>query len=174
MATHRPTSYQRGIRAAATALLLFAPCLAAADSIDDRASELLPWVAQHTGYKIDHVKATVLRVDPQAIDLIAYGVAKSGAGSRPNSITAGETVFLPTWFKIGKNDDILVHELTHVLQYANDATFRCRSEREKQAYEVQSDFVDETGIGNKPDKFALFMLQCQPYAVHYGPAKVSN
>lgn len=34
------------------------------------------------------------------------------------------------WFELSKNDDILVHELTHVLQYVNEATFRCRAEQE--------------------------------------------
>ena len=44
--------------------------------------------------------------------------------------------------------------------------------KEKQAYEVQSAFVDETGIGKKPDPFFMFMLHCAAYPVRYtkGPS----
>lgn len=152
---------------AAAGLTLLLPCLTAtADPIDDRANELLVWVAKKTGYSAEHVKATVLLVEPRAINLISYGIDK-GENPQPESVTAGATVFLPTWFELGKNDDILVHELTHVLQYANDAKFRCRAEKEKQAYETQSAFVDETGIGTRPSSFAVFMLHCAAYPVHY-------
>jgi len=151
---------------AAGLVVLLGVSAASADPIDDRASDLLPWVARKTRYSADHVKVTVLFVAPQTINLIAYRFTKDG-DPQPEAITAGATVFLPTWFELGKNDDILVHELTHVLQSANDSKFRCRAEQEKQAYEVQSAFVDETGIGKKPDAFALFMLRCTAYAVQY-------
>jgi Domain of unknown function (DUF4157) len=153
------------IIAAAGLSMLLGISTASADALDNRAKELLPWVAQRTGYAADHVKVTVILVEPRTIDLIAYRVSKDG-DPKPEAITAGATIFLPTTFELGANDDILVHELTHVLQYENDAKFRCRAEQEKQAYEVQAAFVDETGIGTKPDPFFMFMLHCTAYAVH--------
>ena len=152
------------IGAAVALSLLLGISTASADALDDRAKELLPWVAQKTGYAADHVKVTVLLVEPRTINLIAYGISKDD-DPQPEAISAGATIFLPTWFELGKNDDILVHELTHVLQYANDAQFRCRAEQEKQAYETQAAFVEETGIGKKPDPFFMFMLHCTAYAV---------
>jgi hypothetical protein len=154
---------------AAASLSLLIGYSAAADPVDDRASELLPWVAGKTGYAAENVKVTVIFVEPRTISRIAYGVSKE-EDPKAEAITAGATIFLPTWFELGKNDDILVHELTHVLQYANDAQFRCRAEQEKEAYATQSAFVDETGIGTKPDSFFMFMLHCTAYPVHY-PAK---
>ena len=142
------------------------PLPAAADAIDTRVRELLPWVAQKTGYSAEHVKVTGVLIEPRTIDLIAYRVSKDGQ-PQPEAITVGATVFLPTSFTLGKNDDLLVHELTHVLQASNDATFRCRAEQEKQAYKTQAVFIDETGIGTKPDPFFLYLLHCSPYAVHY-------
>jgi hypothetical protein len=139
-------------------------CHASADPIDDRAKELLPWVAQRTGYATGQVKVMVLLVEPRTIGLIAYRANKDEA-PQPEAITVGATIFLPTWFALGKNDDILVHELTHVLQYTTDATFQCRAQQEKQAYETQAAFVEETGIGTKPDPFFMFMLHCTPYPV---------
>lgn len=154
----------------AAGLCLMLGSSAIADAIDDRASELLHWVAQKTGYASEHVRVTVVFVEPRAIYLVAQGVNKDDEEPKPEAISAGATVFLPTWFKLGKNDDILVHELTHVLQYANGAKFRCRAEQEKQAYETQAAFVEETGVGKKPDPFFMFLLHCAPYPVHY-PAK---
>jgi hypothetical protein len=153
------------IGAAAALSLSLGISTGSADALDDRAKELLPWVAQKTGYAVEHVKVTVLLVEPRTINLIAYSISKDD-DPKPDAISAGATVFLPTRFELGKNDDILVHELTHVLQYANDAKFRCRAEQEKQAYETQAAFVEETGIGKKPDPFFMFMLHCTSYAVH--------
>src|SRR6476646_7934313 len=106
---------------------------ACADAIDDRAKALLPWVSQKTGYSADHVKVTVLLAEPKVINGIAYGAHYTHQNT-VESVSSGETIFLPTWFAIGKNDDILVHELTHVLQFENDAKFKCRAEQERQAY----------------------------------------
>jgi hypothetical protein len=158
-------AHRTPVRLVAAGLWLLLSCLAAAaDPIDDRAYELLAWVAAKTGYPTEHVKVTVLMVAPETINRIAYTVDRTD-NPQPEAITAGETIFLPTWYRPGRNDDILVHELTHVLQYANDASFPCRAAREKQAYEVQAAFVDETGIGKRPNKFAMFMLQCTGYPV---------
>lgn len=148
----------------AAALLLYSLSAASADIIDDKAKQLLPWVAQKTGYSADHVRVTVLFAEPKVINAIAFG-PKYTDQTKINSVSSGATIFLPAWFELGKNDDILVHELTHVLQFENDAHFRCRAEQERQAYEVQSAFVDETGIGTKPHPFFLFLLRCSTKSV---------
>lgn len=144
-----------------------------ADPIDDHANRLLAWVAEKTGYSADHVKLAVLIVEPRTIQLIAYR-GDSADDPQPEALTVGQTVFLPKWFEAGRDDAILVHELTHVLQFANDAKFPCRGAKERQAYEVQSEFVAETGIGKKPHEFALFLLNCSSYAVRYESEKLSE
>ena len=53
------------IAAAGISLLVGWPA-ASADAIDERASELLPWVAQQTGYSAEHVKVTVLLLSHEA------------------------------------------------------------------------------------------------------------
>ena len=92
------------IAAASLFLLLVSSVLA--DAIDDRANELLHWVAQKTGYRAEHVRATVAFVEPRTIILIAYGVRKEDDPT-PEAISVGATIFLPTWFELGKDDDIL-------------------------------------------------------------------
>jgi hypothetical protein len=137
---------------------------ASADVIDDRAKQLLPWVVEKTGYSADHVKVTVIFAELPVINAIAYG-PKYTNQTGVDSVSTGETIFLPSWFRIGTNDDILVHELVHVLQFENDATFKCRAEQEKQAYEVQAAFTEETGIGAKPHPLAMFLLRCSTKSV---------
>ena len=65
----------------------------------------------------------------------------------------------------------LITNIRVVYTYQRNA-LRCRLGQEKQAYEVQSAFVDKTGIGKKPDPFFTFMLHCAAYPVRYpkGPA----
>lgn len=137
---------------------------AAADAIDVRARELLPWVAAKTGYAAEGVKVTVLFVEPSLINQIAFGPKYSNQTSL-DSISTGSTIFLPTWFKLGTNDDILVHELTHVLQFETDAQFKCRALQERQAYEMQAAFTEETGIGTKPSPMFMFLLRCSTKSV---------
>src|SRR5437764_8216730 len=98
---------------AAAVLLLSSLSTASADAVDDRAKQLLPWVAQKTGYSADHVKVTVMLAEPKVINGIAYGAHYTDQNT-VESVSTGETIFLPTWFVLGRNDDILVHELTHV------------------------------------------------------------
>ena len=164
---NRQTKYRSTgamIAGAASILLAAFGSPAMADAIDDRAKELLPWVARHTGYKTDYVKVTVVLVEPKEINLVAYG-ANYRDQTNVDSVSVGATIFLPNWFVLGTNDDILVHELTHVLQFENDATFKCRAEQEKEAYETQVAFIDETGIGNKPSPIFRFLLRCSTKSV---------
>ena len=173
MSRRYPSPY-RSMIAAAFGLLLVLPSIRVlADPIDDRANELLVWVAQKTGYSSDHVRMAVLILEPRTIQRIAYRGDKTD-DPQPEALTVGQTIFLPQWFELGRHDAILVHELTHVLQFANDARFPCRGAKEKQAYEVQSEFVEETGIGQKPNEFALFLLNCTSYAVRYESEKISE
>ena len=117
------------IAAASLFLLLVSSVLA--DAIDDRANELLHWVAQKTGYRAEHVRATVAFVEPRTIILIAYGVRKEDDPT-PEAISDSATIFLPTWFELGKDDDILVHELTHVLpSYSTPTTPRSDAEQSR-------------------------------------------
>ena len=152
------------IIAASAISLFFGFAAVSADAIDDRAKALLPWVAQKSGYSSDHVKVTVLLAKPKLINEIAFG-PKYTDQTKVDSVSTGATIFLPTWFELGKNDDILVHELTHVLQFENGANFRCRAEQEREAYEIQSAFTDETGIGTKPHPFSMFLLRCSTKSV---------
>lgn len=123
-----------------------------ADPVDERAKELLAWVAGRTGYSVGHLRMTIVFAQPMVINAIAFGAQYTYQTSIV-AVSAGATIFLPTWFELGRND-ILVHELIHVLRYENNATFRCAEEREREAYQVQADFSKEMGLGNQPSSMS--------------------
>ena len=132
-----------------------------AEALDTRVKELLAWAADKTGYSADCVKVTALFVAPSTINLLAFGSDLNQA--TVESLAVGSTIFLPIWFTIGENDDILVHELTHVLQYENNARFACVADQEREAYITAAAFSDETGIGVKPSRLFMSQLRCNPY-----------
>jgi len=40
-----------------------------------------------------------------------------------------------------------------------------QAEQERQAYEVQSAFIEETGIGSRPNPLFMFLLRCSTKSV---------
>jgi hypothetical protein len=143
----------------ATAFLLVTPAEVRADPIDDRVRELLHWVGDAAGYEVGDLDVTVAFTEPTVINIVAYGVDYAGQ-TDIDAIALGTAILLPHWFRLGRDDDVLVHELTHVLQYSNGAHFRCLAEREREAYETAAAFVEETGIGTKPSALFLSFLTC--------------
>jgi hypothetical protein len=145
--------------AAALTLLAFAP--ASADQIDERVKELLLWVGAETGYQTNDLRITVVFAEPKLINIVAYGLDYVGQRD-VEALSLGTAVLLPDWFELGRNDDLLVHELTHVLQYTNGARFNCLGEQELEAYETAATFTERTGIGGKPDPWFKLILRCGP------------
>jgi hypothetical protein len=148
----------------ATAFLQVTLAEVRADPIDDRVEELLHWVGDATGYEVGDLDVTVVFTEPTVINIVAYGVDYSGQ-TDIGALALGTAILLPHWFRLGRDDDVLVHELTHVLQYSNGARFRCLAEREREAYETAAAFVEETGIGTMPAGWFLLFLTCpDPWA----------
>ena len=145
------------------------------EAVNVRIQELLPWIAGETGYKTDYVKPIVVFKEPLAINLLVYG-EKYQKGQVRDAIAAtlGTTIILPTTFELGKNDDVLIHEVVHVLQNENDhmigdqpGDFKCRNLMEYEAYQVQEKFIDEFGIGEKLHPiFMMYFSHCpNPYGL---------
>jgi hypothetical protein len=132
---------------------------AGAEPIDDRIKELLAWLAQQTGYEMDGVKVTAAFTSPEVINIVVHGQAYDGQADVA-AVAIGSAILLPDWFELGRDDDLLVHELTHVLQHANGATFRCQEEQEREAYETAAAFTQQTGIGVKPSPLFMQLLHC--------------
>lgn len=132
---------------------------APAGPIDDRVQELMVWVGQETGYQVHGVKVTAAFASPEVINIVMHGPAYVGQTDAA-AVAIGNAILLPDWFELGRDDDLLVHEITHVLQHANGATFPCRAEQEREAYETAAAFTAQTGLGRKPSPVFMLLLRC--------------
>jgi hypothetical protein len=150
-----------GRMALAAVLAVLSIDTAGAEPIDDRIEELLAWLAQQTRYEVHDIKVTAAFASPEVINIVAHGQAYVGQADVA-AVAIGSAILLPNWFELGRDDDLLVHELTHVLQHANGATFRCQEEQEREAYETAAAFTEQTGIGAKPSPLFMLFLRCNP------------
>jgi hypothetical protein len=51
-------------------------------------------------------------------------------------------------------------ERRHHLQDESGRTFECLASREREAYRIQTKFVQETGTGQMPNDMYMLMLRC--------------
>lgn len=129
----------------------------------DRVDELVRWISAHTGYP------PALRREPGFVFLAprtirhSFSGASLGYNSETSSVRAAQvrgTIYLPDTFTLGRDDYILLHELVHYLQDESGSTFECLATREREAYSLQTKFVDETGVGEKPNDMFMLLLRC--------------
>lgn len=145
---------------AAEALATIAVGIDAAEAaLERRVRGLLAWVAEKNGYEARGVEVTLAFVAPEIINIVAFGTGYRGQLDA-ESVAIGASIILPDWFELGVNDDLLVHELTHVLQYTNEAEFGCYLEQEREAYGTQAAFTEATGIGQLPALWFVLFLPC--------------
>ena len=157
----------RILPAAAVALLLAcAPAFAAppSEAFAQRVDELVRWIAAHSGYPAELKAAPrFVFLSPAAIRHSFSGSSSMGYADQTSAVQAAQTrgtIYLPDSFALGRDDYILVHELVHHLQEESGKPFACLAAREREAYVIQTRFVQETGIGETPNDMFMLMLRC--------------
>jgi hypothetical protein len=120
--------------------------------IEMRAVELTKWVAANTRYEF-HQPPPIVYMDAATMKRVTQN-PEIVALYFPNMMVLG------TDFRLGEHDHILVHELTHHLQFKAGRlkyeTAACYNAHELEAYATQRRWVEEHGIGDYPDGFTLF------------------
>ena len=124
-------------------------------AIEARAVELTKWIVKNSAFKFAKPPPVVLL--PQATLTHIFGMDNMvQAAYYPGVILALDD------FDLGVNDDVLLHELVHHLQfesgkirYEKDV---CTAPAEMEAYSLQNKFVREVGIGIEQDAMTLFMI----------------
>ena len=157
----------RILPAAAVALMLAcAPASAASPSeaFLQRVDALVRWIAANSGYAAE-LKQTprFVFLTPEAIRHSFSGSSSMGYADQTSAVQAAQTrgtIYLPESFALGRDDYILVHELVHHLQDESGKRFACLAAREREAYVIQTKFVQETGIGETPNDMFMLMLRC--------------
>ena len=129
-----------------------------------RAWQLHDWIVARAGYEPLDRLPTFLFVSTSELNYLALNETENGYSGETRSIEgvyASSIVFLREDFALGKDDDVLLHELVHHFQEMTGAEFTCVGESELQAYRLQARFVTETGIGTLPgDAFISFVSRC--------------
>jgi hypothetical protein len=128
-----------------------------------RVDELVRWIGANSGYPARLPRTpNFVFLSPEAIKH-AFSGSSLGYSSETSSVRAAQargTIYLPDDFVLGRDDYILVHELVHQLQDESGKSFECLATREREAYALQSRFVDETGTGEKPNDMFMLLLRC--------------
>ena len=135
-------------------------------NVRQRLVELNGYVRAETGYKSTALPKIVYRTNHQLAAMLHTTPCDPKDATVPCVLAAHSNgvVFLMDRFTFGRDDDILVHELTHFQQFESGKKMpRCEAEAE--AYRTQQAFITEAGIsGNMPGKLLLFMLtSCADY-----------
>lgn len=129
--------------------------------VEARIAELTDWVVAHSTYQKVNPPAVVFLPRP-TINYVFYHPTEKGYTGQTHvwAVYMPWLMVLPDDFKIGSDDYIIVHELVHHLQQASGKEFTCIAEKEAEAYDLQIKFVDETGVGDKPNPLFLMTLRC--------------
>jgi hypothetical protein len=129
-----------------------------------RAWQVHDWIVAHTDYEPLERLPTFLFVSSGELNYLALNDTEAGYSGETRSIEgvyASSIVFLSDGFQIGRDDDVLLHELVHHFQEMSGSPLECVGAREPEAYRLQGEFVNETGIGTAPDPaFILFVSSC--------------
>jgi hypothetical protein len=125
--------------------------------------ELGRWIAAHTTYPATFKNAPNFVFLPP--EIIRHGFAGSSLGysSQSSTVQAAQSrgaIYLPDSFELGRDDYILLHELVHHLQEESGRPYPCLESREREAYHLQTKFVEETGRGEMPNDMFMLMLRC--------------
>lgn len=128
-----------------------------------RIGELVRWISQHSDYPSS--LATTPRLVFLPPDTIRHGFGRSSMGyskdtSGVRAAQSDGTIYLPNTFTLGRDDFMLLHELVHHLQDESGRKFECLAEREREAYRLQTRFVEETQSGDSPNDMFMLMLRC--------------
>jgi hypothetical protein len=158
---------RRSTIATALALVLASSASAQAPvspgAMQQRVEELVRWIAANSDYP------PTLKRPPQFVFLapetIRHGFSNSALGYSvdTSSVRAAQikgTIYLPNSFALGRDDYMLLHELVHHLQDESGRKFECLAMREREAYALQTAFVQETGVGLMPNDMFMLMLRC--------------
>ena len=120
----------------------------------DRVRELSDWIVDNSDYVAVPEKDPIyIYLSGAELRYMATGnVAKAhepDTGFNYLALYSTSTMFLREDFELGRDDQILLHELVHHFQWANGHDQSCLGKLEREAYELQTRYAES--IGEEPD-----------------------
>lgn len=137
-------------------------------SFYDRANQLMDWIVDNTDYRPAKKHPIYVFLADEELNYIFFETTAAGYSGEEQSeavaLYLNGIVFLSEDFRLGEDDDVLLHELVHHLQAEQGRSFPCVRAGEKEAYELQAKFIRETGIGGLPDPmWAHLASRCEDF-----------
>jgi len=129
-----------------------------------RVREIADWIVRNSDYEgYERIPAFVV-LPRSTLNYIVFsqtpdgyrGQASIQALYAPNLILISDELELES----GEHAHTLVHELVHHLQFETGKAFRCTLEAEREAYQMQRRWVEETGTGDLPSLLFIMRLKC--------------
>lgn len=158
---------RRWIIGALAAALIAAPAVAEplpSQAFQERLDELVDWIGAHSDYppELERYPAVVFLPRDALNNLYFEGSAAIAHNGREKvkAFYRTGTMYLADDFTLGAHDYILLHELVHHMQFVEKRDFRCKAEQEREAYQLQVRFVEETGRGEVPNALFMAVLHC--------------
>lgn len=127
--------------------------------LTELSGEMLDWIGENTEYDTDIPPPTFSYHSHAELVYLRHGTRKMG-GPPIYGLYRGGRVFLREGFELPGDEHVLLHELVHHVQLYNGAEFACGAAREREAYELQLAYVEETGRGEKPDLMWVHVHRC--------------
>ena len=122
-----------------------------------RVEELSAFVREHTDFKVTSTPKFVF-LSKDTINRVYHG-DKFKDQTNIEAMSIGNVIFLAEDLEMGKDDDTLVHELVHYMQWETGPEGTCIGLLEHQAYTIQDKFNESRGDPRRADIFMLFLMK---------------
>lgn len=140
----------------AIVLILLASTSFARTPLEDR---LLKYIETHTGYDTSRIEPRYEYWPIAKLNQVYYQANYSGQ-ENVLALAIEGTIMLPLGFNPELQPEVLLHELFHLVVFENGIDFPCIGAEEQAAYKIQGKFVEEMGVGMKPDPFFVILMSC--------------
>lgn len=112
-------------------------------------NELADWLAHNSNFAPMQNQPAVIYVRQEELQYLYFTGSSTGyTGQTEPKVEAlymHNTILLREDFKVGEQDQILLHELVHHLQWEQNVEYPCLAASEKPAYDLQTKWQEEHG-----------------------------
>lgn len=133
-----------------------------ADPLMHRIKHLQEWIVARTSYTPAPPPAVVF-VSEAALNYIFFSQTPFGYNGQRviGALYINRLILLADSFDLERDEYILLHEMVHHLQETSGRRFPCIAAREREAYELQTEWVKQTGKGEEADPIRVHLLTCE-------------
>jgi hypothetical protein len=133
------------------------------DQFLEYAHSIAAWIILNSNYDAEVPLPAFVKLPRATLNYIFYSQLVGGYQEQD----CIEALYVPHIMLLSEDFDMelctatLVHELVHHFQYITEKTFSCTAEAEREAYDIQAKWVEESGVGEMPSRLFMLRLHCK-------------